>query len=389
MSRLIRDLFNKYLHNQCTAEEVEMLMKYFHTDQQEQLNQLIMDELELPDQESTDGEYDALLNRVYDRIHLKINKDKPVKRLLWLRIAVAAAILILLSIGSWFIFHSGKTVQQFAGKSRSYDVLPGGNRAILTLANGKQVVLTGAHQGKLATEGNTNISKTADGEIAYATNKVLVSEQVAYNTITIPSGGQYKLILSDGTRVILNALSSIRYPTRFSGTQRKVELNGEAYFEVAHDKTMPFHVSTKGQDVEVLGTHFNINSYDNEPGIKTTLLEGSVLVTQQSNGIKRKLVPGEQSSLEDNDLKVKTVNTDLATAWKDGYFLFKQADLKFVMRQISRWYDVDVYYDGIIPKRAFTGEIHRNINLSQALQILTYAQVHFKIEGKKIIVTGK
>jgi len=267
------------------------------------------------------------------------------------------------------------------------DFLPGKNTAILTLADGSTIVLDSAKNGALTSQGNTKVIKLNNGQLAYSSSGA--TNEVLYNTMSTPRGGQYKLVLSDGSKVWLNAASSIHYPTSFPGNERKVEITGEAYFEVAHDAKKPFKVSVNNMEVQVLGTHFNVNAYRDERTINTTLLEGSVKVTKGSS--MSILKPGQQAIIQQagDDKKItveNNIDVEAVIAWKNGYFSFTNADMTAVMRQISRWYDVDIVYEGKIPDRKFGGEISRNLNASQALKILQASKVHFRIEGKKIIV---
>lgn len=271
---------------------------------------------------------------------------------------------------------------------------PGTNKAILTLADGKQIVLDEAKNGNLADQGNTKVIKL-NGQIAYNEFAMAVpngkNAAVAYNTVTTPRGGQYQLILADGSRVWLNAESSLRFPTSFQGKERRVELAGEGYFEIAKDATKPFIVkinttSEEKDEVEVLGTHFNIMAYNDEGIVKTTLLEGSVKINR--NNKIAMLKPGQQAKLQNQSIKVvEDVDTDEAIAWKNGYFQFTSANLQQVMRQIARWYDVDISYEGKIPERKFGGKISRDNNASEVLKVLELSKVKFRIENRKIIVT--
>jgi len=302
-------------------------------------------------------------------------------------IAAAASILIFISVGAYFLLQHNQAPHQVAKNIvPKNDILPGGNKAYLILSNGQRVSLTGAANGTITRHAGITVTKTADGQIVYQADSAVAGAKgaaVAYNTVETPKGGQYQVVLSDGSHVWLNAASSLRYPAQFAANERRVELTGEAYFEVAKDKTRPFRVASNNQIVEVLGTHFNINSYADEPTTLTTLLEGSVKIN--SNTI---LKPGEQASLVKNgNVNVKAVDTDEAVAWKNGIFQFDNTGLEAVMRQLARWYDVEIQYDGKVPNRTFTGKIHKDINASDALSILKFTKVNFKIDGKKIIVT--
>jgi len=267
------------------------------------------------------------------------------------------------------------------------DIPPGGNKAILTLADGSTIVLDSASNGSIARQGNVDIVKTASGEIVYMEKGKALSE-AAMNTIHTPKGGQYKLQLPDGTQVWLNAASSITYPTAFVGVDRKVTITGEVYFEVAKDKTKPFKVNVDNRsEVEVLGTHFNINAYADEVSIKTTLLEGSVKV---SNDIDSKTIkPGEQAAaMLHSPLTIHhSPDLDQVMAWKNGVFNFSHVPLQQVMKQLERWYDVEVVYEKGVPDIKLGGEMKRDLNLSQVLKGLGKMGVHFNLEGKKLVIS--
>ncbi len=264
--------------------------------------------------------------------------------------------------------------------------MPGGNKAILTLADGTKVELDTASNGTVTKQGNITVIKL-DGQLAYNVEGNLAREAV-YNTITTPKGGQYRLLLADGSKVWLNAASSLRFPTTFTSKERRVELTGEGYFEVAHNTEKPFYVSVREMDVKVLGTHFNINSYQDDEVIRTTLLEGSVFVS--SKKIKRAAVlkPGQQALLNGVQLDVKKdIDTEVIMAWKNGKFNFDGDNIQTVMRQLEKWYDVQVEYRGDITTEEFVGVISRNVNLSEILNMLEKTNaVDFELKGKKIIV---
>jgi ferric-dicitrate binding protein FerR (iron transport regulator) len=275
---------------------------------------------------------------------------------------------------------------------------------MLTLADGRTITLDDVQNGILTKEGNTAVSKK-DGIVMYHSpaGDAQPAAIISYNTLTTPRGGQYQLVLPDGSKVWLNAASSIKYPTAFTGNERKVEVTGEGYFEVAKNASMPFHVQVNNMDVEVLGTHFNINGYSDEPSIRTTLLEGSVKVRQWSmvNGqLKTEnealLKPGEQAALAGTHSPLTThhspltidhsPNTEEVMAWKNGLFQFQDASIESIMRQVARWYDVQIEYKGKI-NNEFIGKIPRHVPVSSVLNILeSTGWVHFTIVGKKIIV---
>jgi ferric-dicitrate binding protein FerR (iron transport regulator) len=258
----------------------------------------------------------------------------------------------------------------------------------LTLSNRSDINLENVSNGTITKEGDTKISKLNDGQLVYNTLEEKPT-QVLYNTVTTPRGGQYQLLLADGSKVWLNSASSIRFPVSFTGDARRVEVSGEAYFEVAKNASMPFKVDVAGKnEIEVLGTHFNINSYVDEGSIKTTLLEGSVKVTSLKTQESKLITPGQQAQVNTNGQIAinKKADLDKVMAWKNGYFNFDGADTRTVMQLLSRWYDVDVVYEGAIPQREWGGDIEKNLNLSQVLKILEKNNVHSKLEGRKLLV---
>ncbi|EDM38909.1 putative anti-sigma factor [Pedobacter sp. BAL39] len=298
------------------------------------------------------------------------------------RILVAASILLILGIAITFYERRAETSQNDISQN---DVTAGSNKAYITLADGKTITLNGNKSGVIISGSNLNYN---DGSaVAAPTSGEAKPFEAQFLTITIPLGGQYQIKLGDGTLVYLNAGSSLKYPLSFSGANRNVVLRGEAYFEVAKDKTHPFVVKTKGQEVQVLGTHFNVNSYDDEPVIKTTLLEGVVKVVSQAHKDVI-LNPGEQSAVYPaGRINVKTVDTASAVAWKNGDFVFNGDDLKSVMKQLARWYNVEVSYEGNIGNIGFVSTISRSRKLSEVLNALEMTKgVHFKIEGRRILV---
>jgi ferric-dicitrate binding protein FerR (iron transport regulator) len=322
-----------------------------------------------------------LKERLYHNIAQKENiPAQRVRQLMpWQRIAAAAAVLLMLSIAGWFVWHK-PSVEQIA-----QNIPAGGNRAILTLVNGQRIVLTSAKNGVLAQQGTITISKTADGKVVYNTAGGVVSAKntdnaLAYNTISTPRGGQYWVVLADGSRVLLNAASSLKYPVTFKGTERLVELTGEAYFEVVHNAASPFRVKTAGQLIEDVGTHFNVNAYTDEPDTKTTLLEGGVKVTSLTTAATKLLVPGQQAVLDSHSFTVQKANIEQALAWKDGLFVFDHTDLHSLMRQVSRWYNIDVAYEGDVKNDQFFGEVERKYSLAEVVKVLKLGGLHFRIE---------
>ena len=277
-----------------------------------------------------------------------------------------------------------------AQPKKNNEIVPGGNKATLTLANGSVITLDSASNGILTQQGNIKIHKLSNGLVAYdVSNQNMVQKgKVDYNTISTPRGGEYQVTLSDGTKVWLNAASSIRFPVIFAGKERKVVITGEAYFEVAKNKEMPFKVEANSSEVEVYGTHFNVNAYDDEAAIKTTLLEGKVKVSVPGQSPEF-LMPGQQADVnKQGNIKILDhVDTDLAVAWMHGYFQFKSADLQSILRQISRWYDVDIVYEGNVNLH-FTGQLSKHLDVTKVFKTLSLTnEVHFTIKDKKIIVT--
>lgn len=308
----------------------------------------------------------------------------PKRLLIWPRIVAAAAILIVLAAGLYF--YKGLNLKD---DILAADIAPGGNKAILTLANGQKIVLNDAAKGELSKQSGISVSKSKDGELIYSVvDADQGSTENIHNTISTPKGGQYTIMLSDGTKVMLNSASSLTFPTSLNGQDRLVELNGEAYFEVAKHKNSRFRVISGRQTVEVLGTHFNVNAYTDEETIKTTLLEGAVKVSTPAAFTL--IEPGEQvvwDKATENALTKHAVNTAKETAWINGIFSFEGDDLKSIMRQVSRWYDVNVIYVGPIPEEKYFGEISRTSKLSEVFRILELYNVHFEVSGKTIKVS--
>jgi ferric-dicitrate binding protein FerR (iron transport regulator) len=307
----------------------------------------------------------------------------------------AAAALMLIYAAYYFNRSSTVPIAAAPVKQPAQDRAPGGNIAVLTLSDGSSITLDSARNGVLAQQGSTKISKLSNGQLAYNNTLKEKSTTILYNTLTTPRGGQYQLTLPDGSTVWLNAASTIRYPTSFSGKERTVSITGEAYFEIAKDPSMPFKVilptsgntpSSERREIEVLGTHFNVNAYADENTLKATLLEGSILLT--SNGTGSRLEPGQQGQLNNNGriTIIKDADMEEAVAWKNGRFNFDNADIMSVMRQLARWYDVEVVFEGKIPTEKFEGEIPRNSKISEVFKILELSNVHFKVENKKVTV---
>lgn len=309
---------------------------------------------------------------------------KKISHKLYYWLSAAVFLLLGLSI-AYFNIREAPSITTLA---RAKDIGPGTNKAILTLGNGKQIILSNNTNGKLAVEDHTNISKTDSGKIVYQPGKGALHDQPIYNTVTTPAGGQFKLTLADGTNVTLDASSSISFPVAFNGKQRLVTMTGQVYFEVAHDKNKPFIVNTSSQSIEVLGTHFNVNAYEDEQAVRTTLLTGSIRL--KTEGHLAILKPGEQalSLTATKKLQVGPADVEESMAWQQGYFRFRQEDIYAVMRKISRWYNIEAAFEGEIPPEKFSGTISRYKDISQVLGMLEYSKsVHFKLSGRRVTVT--
>jgi ferric-dicitrate binding protein FerR (iron transport regulator) len=382
-------LFNKYLSSECSLEEVEELMQYFSSRHRDVLEERILNEFECLEFQQ-EGNI-ALPPKVFEGIKARIAtvKASSVQRRLWPRIAVAAAIAMVV-FGAGLFYINQKSLGNAQLVVYQKDIEPAGNKAYLTLANGKRIALNDAIIGNIATQSNIQVSKTADGRLVYtaAENSSTTNLTIAYNTIETPNGGKYEIMLPDGTHVWMNAGSKLKYPVSFASLkERRIELQGEAYFQVTHNKAMPFRVFSLGQTVEVLGTHFNITAYSDESVVRTTLLEGSVKVTQSNTQDFKLLKPGEQASLQNDRLQISEADTEQAVAWKNGEFVFAGEDLKALMRQVARWYDVDVEYKGNVNVNGIFSAFPRTMKLSQLLKALEANQgIHFKMEGRRVLV---
>ncbi len=373
-------MLEHYRNGSATQSETAFIEKYF-----EQLEK----EPDVLDSFSETGR-DALQRELLNKLHTSINRESrgKVKMIPRFRIwRIAAAVIVLLSlIGITQMISNRKNQQpdtRLVKNQHKNDITPGGNRAILTLADNSQIILDDAKNGMVAEQGRTSILKTGDGQIAYNAENGS-NEPVEYNTLTTPVAGQYRLALPDGSIVLLNASSSLYFPARFSKGERRVRLTGEGYFEVKHDQAAPFIVEVGDIEVHDLGTEFNINAYPDERGIQTTLVHG--LAKVHRNGKEVMLQPG-QAVIGLEEIPTQNVDIDMVTAWKNNMFLFKQTDIKTIMRQVSRWYDAEIIYQGSVTD-LFNGKIPRSVNVSELLQLLELTnQVHFRVEGKTITVT--
>lgn len=321
--------------------------------------------------------------------------EPSIQRRFFTRTRLSAAAALLLLVAGVYMFtktakQAPRQSAQSAKTTTTHDIDPGHNGAVLTLSNGSQIVLDSSQNGNLTRQGGVQVVKQ-NGQLTY--DAAAGNSEVVYNTMSTPKGRQYQLVLSDGTKVWLNAASSIKFPTAFTGRERVVEISGEAYLEVASNAGQPFvvHVvsSSPARDcqLQVLGTAFNVNAYDDEDGTRTTLLEGSLKV--KGGQTETLLTPGLQSRLLNNGnmTVLKDENLDAVLAWKNGFFTFDNTGIKTVMNQLTRWYGIEVEYkDGIIPQDNFWGDIPRNEKLSTVLNVLSKSGVKFAIEGQKVVV---
>lgn len=367
------ELLHKYRTGTCTAEE-RAIVESWHIKE-------IASSNFMPDQE----ELERVGQSIWAALPLHEKSEEPKIRFLWLRYA-AAAVLIGAIITFFYIYkNSNGGPQNLVSQSDRFknDVEPGGNKATLVLASGEVVTLDDVRSGMLAHEGKTGIRKTSEGQLVYDQQRRDQNTALT-NKLSTPKGGQYQLVLPDGTKVWLNSASTLVYPTAFNGPDREVELNGEAYFEVAKNKLMPFIVHSHKQAVRVLGTHFNINSYPSEESIKTTLIEGSVQV--DFNGNSCLLKPGQQAEAS-GGIRVRKADTDQVLSWLNNDFNFKDENIESIMRKLERWYDITVVYEGKVSDIGFGAEISRTRTLAQVLKILEKTgSVHFKIEGRRVTV---
>lgn len=371
-------LLKKYLAGNCTEEEKGVLETWYL---QHEIN-------DLPQISEEDKE--KQLDEVFSSLPIHRNPSLGIS--VWPRMIAAAVVLITLGSGIYFYQHKQRKVD-VAPQQYANDIKPGGNKAVLMLADGRKITLDDAANGDIAKNAGVTITKTKDGQLMYkvigkANDKA--ARQYSLNTITTPKGGQYQIILPDGSKVWLNAASSLRYPLRFNKKERNVELMGEAYFEVAHNTTMPFKVKTATQEVEVLGTHFNVNAYQDEESAKTTLLEGSVKISQTQSKVSKLLKPGQQAIVT-GTINVSNVDTEQAIAWKDDLFMFNEDNLGHIMRMVARWYDVEVVFnDDELKNELYSGSVSKFVNVSHVMgKLEMVGGVHFTIEGRTIKVSRR
>lgn len=329
-----------------------------------------------PEPTLSDESKDAILHNILHR-----HAAAPVRRMRWWY-AAAAVLAMAIAVPVGYHFLKGPK-NDLKTANAPHDVAPGKEGAILTLAGGRQIVLDSLGNGLVASQQGTRIT-LQNGSLAY---DAASANDITFNTMTTPRGRKFQLVLPDGSKVWLNAASSLRFPTAFTGAERRVEMTGEAYFEVAKDAKHPFIVGIAGgTDVQALGTAFNIHAYTDEEHIQATLLEGSVRVRNASGS--HVLTPGQQARIAHGNGSMTVLEPDLdrVVAWKSGFFNFQGAPLREVMRQLARWYDIEVVYEGNVPDQQFEGELPQSLQLSQVTRILTKVNIKFRIEANRLIV---
>lgn len=389
-------LLSLYFRQGCTPPEQEELYQWIHDCPDDEDLRRVMQEV-WADFAPTDVMDDDRAKQMLSRILITAHDAPSVKGLIrpmarkWM---AAAAVLVIAGSVSFYYLHRRKSTTSLAAPPEiakinvpKGDVLPGTTNATLTLDDGSSIVLDTVSGTTVASQGSTRIIKQ-NGQVVYQNrNNASNTASLIYNTLSTSRGHEYPLTLSDGTKVWLNASSSIRFPVQFSDKQRAVSITGEVYFEVAKN-SKPFSVSVGDARVEVLGTHFNINAYEDEARLNTTLIEGAVRITKGSSSMV--LAPGQQAQIRKNGSMElnKDADTEEAISWTQGYFHFKDASLETVLRQLSRWYDVDVIYEKHPADETFSGDIQKSLSLSQVLKILEKSQVRFQISGKRLIVTN-
>lgn len=369
-------LIKKYLSGSATAEEKETLEQWYN-DYDENLEVFICNATEQTEQE--------LHDKILSRLRTTLQGTPRAKVLpLWKKLAAAASIAALLSIGTWYFIQKDSTGSQ-QQVAQQTEISPGFEQAILTTSDGNKITLGKNKQQHINEKNGVSINNNGNTllyESAASGNTIL------FNTLEVPRKGMYSIVLSDGTKVWLNSLSSLKYPTSFPGKERKVFIKGEAYFEIAKNPKQPFIVDVEGgQQIEVLGTHFNVNAYTNEQQINTTLLEGAVRV--KAGNVSKKLAPMEIATFNPLNASIRVKMDEAAgdaISWKNGFFVCNGKDLQAILRQVTRWYDIEVVYEGNIQPETFAGTISRNMNLTELLKLLEITGVQFSLQGKKLTV---
>jgi len=399
-----KDLLNRYLADSLSGDELPEFLEYLKkhensTALKEAIQQALKENAfkDLSDRSRIDVVFSSIMQQAENRVPEADMAVLPRRRtsfVLW-RWAAAAAVIIAVLSGTYYIINDKSTPSVASGKKSrpglTGDIAPGGNKAILQLGDSSSIVLDNTGAGLLAQQGNTKVLQLDNGQLAYNAASGNI-DCILYNTVSTPRGGQYQVVLPDGSKVWLNAASSLRFPTAFAGKERGVTLTGEAYFEIAQNKNMPFKVRVNDVEVDVLGTHFDVMSYNNEAMTNTTLLEGAVRVSSLpaagDAGHGQVIRPGQQASIGQNAsvFTVHEADIESVVAWKNGLFQFNSADIQTIMRQIERWFDVNVHYEGPVPDGHYSGTVGRNTSLLTVLRILEESGLKFKLEGKELTV---
>lgn len=388
-------LFERYESNTASDEELEELFSILGKDsQKEMLLSFLTNSMQnsAPDHSIDTGKWQPVIDKI---VRTETSQEQPTVYKLsprrWSYVAAAAALLFLAGIGAYFFINKKENLEIAQNQAPSNDIsAPEASKAYITLADGSRIMLDTASNGELAVQGNAQVVKLDDGQIVYEGK----GGRAVYNTLVNPRGSRVvSLTLTDGTKVWLNAGSSITYPTSLSGNERVVEMTGEAYFEVKSrissvtNTKMPFYVRRNELQVEVLGTHFNVNAYDNESHIRVTLLEGAVQVGSVKSGQKEQLIPGQQAEYKNGVTKViSEVDIHRTMAWKNGYFDFNDVNLRDMMRQLERWYDISVNYQGNIPSIVFKGQMDRNVQLTDVIRFLNAFGIKAELTGRTLTV---
>jgi transmembrane sensor len=385
-------LFLRYYKKEATESETDELMKLVrNAEDDEHLSEMLReawDTMQFAEDVLTEEAKETILSTIVGESDNKHPEDEHTseRKIGWRKkYWVAAAVVFFCISGALLMWeHLVNAKTSFTHNQILADIQPGSNRALLTLSDGSVIHLDNAENGFISQQGDAEISKTGDGQIIYkdADEKVFTNY---INTVSTPRGGQYQIGLPDGSKVWLNASSSIKFPTSFDMTERRVEIEGEVFFEIQKDVTRPFRVVFGENEVEVLGTSFNIAHYPDEPLSRTTLVEGSIVL--RSADEENRLRPGQSAHVtEGASVMIAAVDVEEVIAWKNGLFFFQDAGIESIMRQISRWYDIDVAYEGVAPKKEFDGKVPRSVSLSELLGMLEYAGLRYRIEGRKIVI---
>jgi transmembrane sensor len=383
--KFILERFNEGSANAAELTELEQLLN-----DPELLSQLdeLWDKIPANANFFDEGRTEAMLAGIEERNHQLQQQQARKRRMVF---AIAASITILLTATILYLNISSdepSSVIATTTPGKIPSIAPGEDKAMLVLADGSTIYLEGSDNKTIPVQGNTQITRI-NGQVVYVSKDAQANAPVLYNTLKTPRGGQYQLQLADGSKVWMNAGSSLYFPASFNGKERMVQLTGEAYFEIAKDAQRPFRVMVNDMQVNVLGTHFNIMAYDNEVATAVTLLEGAVSVERNHESVK--LRPGQQAQSADHStIKVlNDIDPEEAVAWKNGFFITNHTSLPVLMRQIERWYNVEVVYEGKVPNKQFGGKIPRKSDLKEVLEVLELSKVYTKVEGNKVTILDR